>query len=135
MKNENISLIRHSQRGLTLVEIVVVIALLGLLMTVVGGTLFSTFAESKGDVTCLTIKEIERDLQIYKARKNKFPTDLSKLPGEKARTDAWGNEFSYSSSSSCGKDYEVTSMGQDGKKGGSGADSDFSSCTCDSDRE
>ena len=67
-------------KGLTLVEIVVVIALLGLLMTVVGGTLFSTFAESKGDVTRLTIKEIERDLQIYKARKNKYPTDLSKLP-------------------------------------------------------
>ena len=51
MKNEKNLLIRHSQRGLTLVEIVVVIALLGLLMTVVGGTLFSTFAESKGDVT------------------------------------------------------------------------------------
>ena len=128
MKNTKTHLIRHSQRGLTLVEIVVVIALLGLLMTVVGGTLFSTFAESKGDVTRLTIKEIERDLQIYKARKNKFPTDLSKLPGDKARTDAWGNEFSYSTSSSCGKDYEVTSMGQDGKKGGSGADADISSC-------
>ena len=132
MKNTKNRLIRHRQRGLTLVEIVVVIALLGLLMTIVGGALFNTLAESKGDVTRLKIQEIEREIEIYKVRKNKYPTDLSKLPKDDGRKDGWGNEFSYSTSSSCGKDYEVMSLGQDGKKGGSEADADISSCDSES---
>ena len=54
---------RHRQRGLTLVAIVVVIALLGLLMTIVGGALFNTLKRSKGDVTRLKIQEIEREIE------------------------------------------------------------------------
>ena len=42
---------RTVRRGLTLVEIVVVVALLGLLMTIVGGSLLGVMDDLKADAT------------------------------------------------------------------------------------
>ncbi len=127
--------LRNRRRGLTLVEIVVVIALIGILMSVLGGSLLGTFDDSKRDTTRISIGQVEQALEMYKIKKNKYPKSLSDaakyMRNQEVPKDAWGNDFEYSSSSSCGKDYEIISYGRDGKKGGSENDADISSCGSD----
>ena len=128
----NEKIFARSQRGLTLVEIVVVIALLGLLMTILGGSLLGTLESSKVDATRITMGNIEKALEIYNVKKGKYPKSLSDaskfMPDQEVPRDAWDNEFDYTTSSSCNKGYEIISMGKDGKKGGEDEAAEISSC-------
>lgn len=123
---------RTVRRGLTLVEIVVVVALLGLLMTIVGGSLLGVMDDSKADATRLIIGQIESGLEVYNIKKGSYPKSLQDaakyMKDQKVPVDAWNNDFEYSTSSSCGQGYEIVSLGKDGKKGGDDSNADISSC-------
>lgn len=133
MKNKLLSTTRvASQRGLTLAEIIVVIALLSVVAAILFGSLGGILNESKADAASLSIKQLEQSLETYKIRPkngNKYPKsleDASKfMKNQKVPMDPWGQPFVYSTSSSCGKPYEVISIGADGQRGG---DDDISSC-------
>jgi general secretion pathway protein G len=132
MQTTKNTFLRRRRQGLTLVEIVVVIALIGILMSVLGGSLLGTFDDSKRDTTRISIGQVEQALEMYKIKKNKYPKSLSDaakyMRNQEVPKDAWSNDFEYSTSSSCGKPYEITSYARDGKKGGSDNDADISSC-------
>jgi general secretion pathway protein G len=120
------------QRGLTLAEIIVVIALLSVVAAILFGSLSGILNESKADAASLSIKQLEQSLETYKIRPkngNKYPKsleDASKfMKNQKVPMDPWGQPFVYSTSSSCGKAYELISIGADGQRGG---DDDISSC-------
>lgn len=124
------------ERGLTLVEIMVVIAILGLLMSVVAVNVMGSLQEANVDATKLTIKKVEQGIQMYAAKhKGKYPTTSQGLeaaskyfPDNKVPTDAWGNEFQYFSPGTSGdRDYEIISLGKDGQEGGEDADGDIRS--------
>lgn len=119
-------------RGLTLVEIVVVVALLGLLMTIVGGSLLGVMDDSKADATRLIIGQAESGLEMYNIKKGKYPKSLQDaakyMKDQKVPLDAWNFELEYTTSSSCGAGYEIISYGKDGKKGGEDSNADISSC-------
>jgi len=125
----------RSNRGMSLIEIVVVLAILGILATVIGGSMLGALDSANQDTTRLAITRIESALQTYAARhKGKFPKTSdglgvakSDMPNGEVPTDAWGNEFVYVNPGSCGK-YEIKSLGKDGKEGGDEFDSDISSC-------
>ena len=133
MKNKLIATHRVShQRGLTLAEIIVVITLLSVVAAILFGSLSGILDESKGDAARLSIKQLEQSLETYKIRPkngNKYPKsleDASKfMKNSKVPMDPWGQPFVYSTSSSCGKPYEIISIGADGQRGG---DDDISSC-------
>ena len=133
MKNKLIATHRVShQRGLTLAEIIVVITLLSVVAAILFGSLGGILDESKGDAARLSIKQLEQSLETYKIRPkngNKYPKsleDASKfMKNSKVPMDPWGQPFVYSTSSSCGKPYEIISIGADGQRGG---DDDISSC-------
>ena len=133
MKNKLLATTRvASQRGLTLAEIIVVIALLSVVAAILFGSLGGILNESKADAASLSIKQLEQSLETYKIRPkngNKYPKsleDASKfMKNQKVPMDPWGQPFVYSTSSSCGKPYEIISIGADGQRGG---DDDISSC-------
>ena len=133
MKNKLLSTTRvASQRGLTLAEIIVVIALLSVVAAILFGSLGGILNESKADAASLSIKQLKQSLETYKIRPkngNKYPKsleDASKfMKNQKVPMDPWGQPFVYSTSSSCGKPYEIISIGADGQRGG---DDDISSC-------
>ena len=131
-KNQQlVRLSRRARRGLTLIELVIVIAILGLLATFVGGQVFGTFSDSQAEMSKLTMSRMESALTIYATKnRGKYPSSLEDakkyMPDGKVPKDSWDNEFGYKSpASSCSKAYEITSMGEDGKQGG---DDDISSC-------
>jgi general secretion pathway protein G len=120
------------QRGLTLAEIIVVIALLSVVASILFGSLSGILDESKADAARLGIKQLEQSLETYKIRPkngNKYPKsleDASKfMKNQKVPLDPWSQPFVYSTNSSCGKAYELISIGADGQRGG---DDDISSC-------
>lgn len=120
----------QSQRGLTLAEIIVVITLISILAAVLFSSLGGSLSSGKEEITYTDIRNIENKIFIYTNKtktRGKLPKSLSDLDGVND-TDPFGNKYIYSTSSSCGKKYEIVSMGADGKKGG---DDDISSCDLD----
>ena len=80
MKNKLLATRRiASQRGLTLAEIIVVIALLSVVAAILFGSLSGILNESKADAASLSIKQLEQSLETYKIRPkngNKYPKSL-----------------------------------------------------------
>lgn len=130
----------HSKKGMTLVEIMVVIAILGTLMAVVAVNVVGAMDEANADATKVQMKNIGNSLVMYAAKhKGKYPTTSEGLekakkyfPENKVPTDAWGNEFLYYSPGTHGdNDYELISLGKDGAEGGEDADADIKSWESD----
>ncbi len=112
------------QRGMSLIEVMVVIAIILTLTSVLAIGIFNVFGQAQADATKLTMTKIDAQVTVYKMRhKQKLPSSLKEAFGDDdVPTDAWGNEFQYSVS---GRDYELVSLGSDGAPGGSGEASDL----------
>ncbi len=131
----------RSRSGMTLVEIMVVITIIITLMSVLAVVVLGRLDEANADMTKIRIGQIEQALQMYAVKhKGKYPSTSQGLesaskymptPGE-VPTDSWGGEFQYYSPGSHGSsDYEIVSLGKDGKEGGEDADADIQSWNMD----
>ncbi|WPB75226.1 type II secretion system major pseudopilin GspG [Archangium violaceum] len=122
---------RRRQRGMTLIEIMVVITILGLIMAAVGVAVIPRLEEAKRDTARLDIANLHNALKLYYAKKGKFPDTSTGLRAlvetqtlEQMPKDPWGNEYVYLNER--GKPV-ITAYGADGSPGGEGADADVSS--------
>ncbi len=134
------------KHGMTLIEIMLVLVLVGFLISIFARDLFGVGESGKVKATRLAIGTIEQALGLYRMDCNTFPTTdqglkaLETAPaggrpcpdynprgymgGKKTPKDPWGNDFLYESN---GSEYEVKSLGADGAEGGEGFDKDLSS--------
>jgi general secretion pathway protein G len=122
---------RRRQRGMTLIEIMVVITILGLIMAAVGVAVIPKLDEAKQDTARLDIANINQALKLYYTKKGKYPdtgTGLRALVDtnnlERIPTDPWGKEYVYMNE---GGKPVIISYGADGTAGGEGSDADISS--------
>ncbi len=122
---------RRHQRGMTLIEIMVVITILGLIMAAVGVAVIPKLDEARRDTAKLDIANLHNGLKLYYAKKGRYPdtgTGLRVLVEtqtlEQMPRDPWGNEYVYLNEG--GKPLIIT-YGADGAQGGEGADADVSS--------
>src|SRR5688572_28363761 len=122
---------RQRRRGFTLLEILVVIAILGLLTGMVAVAVVPTFTKAKVDTTRTNIGTTMDLLKQYYLRKNKYPdtgTGLKALVDQqitdKVPRDAWNNDFVYLLENN---KPVVMSYGDDGAPGGEGVAADLSS--------
>lgn len=135
-----------SVRGFTLLEVMVVLAIIGGIMALVATNILGSAADANIKTTKAQMKLIENALDLYKLDNFTYPTTeqgleaLVKKPtsnpqpknykadgylkGTKLPTDAWGNEFLYFNDK--GR-YEIVSLGADGQEGGEGDAADLSS--------
>jgi general secretion pathway protein G len=136
-------LFRNSRAGMTLVEIMVVITIIITLMSVLAVVVLGRLDEANADMTKIRIGQLEQALQMYAVKhKGKYPSTSQGLsaadkymptPGE-VPPDAWGNDFQYFSPGTHGSaDYEIVSLGKDGKEGGDDAAADIQSWNLDGD--
>jgi general secretion pathway protein G len=137
----------RAQAGMTLVEIMVVIAILGILMTIVGVAAVNRLEEAKVDSTIVQIGNLEGALTQYRVNYGKYPTTAdglnalihppadksgrkrsSYLDSDEVPVDAWDMPFLYYSPGMAGDhDYEIVSLGADGAEGGEDKDADIKS--------
>jgi general secretion pathway protein G len=132
------------QRGMTLIEILVVLVLIGIVMGVVAGNFIGRGEEAKRKAAKIEIEQIGQTLDLYKLETGRYPTTQEGLqalitapPGVNnwngpywkksiIPKDPWGNEYKYASPGQHGA-YDIYSYGADGKEGGEGANKDITS--------
>ena len=132
------------QRGMTLIEILVVLTLIGIIMGIVGGNFIGRGEKAKADAARVEIGQIAQALDLYKLEVGRYPTSQEGLqaliaapagvanwngPYWKKTTvpkDPWGNEYKYTSPATAAP-YDIVSLGADGKEGGEGVNKDISS--------
>ena len=121
---------RRAPRGMTLIEIMVVLVILGIIASAVVIAVFPQLQKARVDRTTLDIGNIDSGLKLYNARKGKFPDTATGLKAlvdmeilDKMPKDAWGNDYVYTLEN--GRPV-VTSYGADGVPGGEGPNADIS---------
>lgn len=137
---------KSKQRGFTLLEVMVVLAIIGGIMALVATNIIGSASDSRIKTTKTQIKLLENALDLYKLDNFTYPTTeqglealITKptsspepknykadgyLKGNSVPTDSWGNEFVYFMEK--GR-YEILSLGADGQEGGEGENADISS--------
>lgn len=127
--------------GFTLVELLVVLAILTLLAGLVGPRVLSQLGGAKSKTAALQIADIEKALEIFKLDVGRFPTTeegldaLVKRPASVASgwsgpylkggvpSDPWSRPYRYQGSGPNGT-IEILSLGADGAPGGEGENAD-----------
>ena len=128
------------QSGFTLMELLVVLAILGLLMSLVGPRVLNQLGGAKTKTALIQIKDLEQTLEMYKLDVGRFPSSSEGLqalvtkPGTapgwngpylKADVplDPWKREYQYKYPGERGE-LDIFTYGQNGAPGGEGEDSD-----------
>ncbi|NND97552.1 MAG: prepilin-type N-terminal cleavage/methylation domain-containing protein [Pirellulaceae bacterium] len=114
--------------GFTLLELLLVLAILVVLGGIVGGNMLGAKKSADQDATQIQMDKIKTVIQMYQLKMNSLPETLEALrdgPSDAAKkakwiepmmkeipTDAWGNPFVYSVN---GNSFEIRSGGIDGQ--------------------
>jgi general secretion pathway protein G len=120
---------------MTLIEIMVVVAILGMIAGVVGVAVMKNFDTAKVQTAQLDIKGFSDGLRLFKLKHSRFPTTSEGLvilytegflEGD-PKKDPWGNDYVYICPGTKHPDsYDIISYGADGKSGGDNMDADVS---------
>ena len=134
----------HRQHGMTLIEIMMVVVIIGILVAVIVPNVIGYDDDARAAAGQLEIRSIGNALDMYRLHNGQYPsTDqglealVSKPSGfpeprnwgpdpylRKYPQDQWDNEYVYIND---GRRYELKSLGADGAEGGEGANADISS--------
>jgi general secretion pathway protein G len=132
-------------RGMTLIEILVVLVLLAVITGIVAGNFIGKGEKAKADAAKIEIGQISQTLDLYKLELGRYPSTQEGLQAlitaptgvpnwngpywkkNSVPKDPWGTEYRYTAPASNGAPYEIISYGADGKEGGEGPNKDISS--------
>jgi len=128
------------QAGFTLMELLVVLAILGLLMSLVGPRVLNQLGGAKTKTAAIQVKDLEQALEMYKLDVGRYPNNTeglaalvekpSSAPGwngpylkSDVPLDPWNREYNYKYPGDHGE-VDIYSYGQNGSPGGEGEDAD-----------
>jgi general secretion pathway protein G len=118
---------RRAARGMTLIEIMVVLVILGMIAGAIGWNVLGQLNDANIKNATLDVKAIANAVDMYQIKHQRLPESMAELvPGEikEIRKDPWGQQYIYIKSGADG--YEVISYGKDKAQGGG---DDISSAT------
>ena len=126
--------------GFTLVELLVVLAILGLLAGLVGPKVLGQLGGAKSKTAAVQIQDLESAAELFKLDVGRFPNNQEGLEALVTRPgtaggwngpylkkglpkDPWGNAYQYQFPGKHG-DVDIFTLGADGATGGSGENAD-----------
>ncbi len=116
--------LKGAARGFTLLEIMVVIAIIGMLATAVSVSVMAYMKKAKVKTCKIQLNTLAQALNQYYLDENDYPSsldDLTKgkdsLVKPKQLKDPWGREFQYNSNPSGDSDFTLCSNGPDKREG------------------
>lgn len=135
---------KNTEKGFTLIEIMVVIIILGILASFVALNLTGQTEEARRTQARVQMETFKTALDLYKLDNGSYPSteqglqalvtqpDVGKLPRkwraggymDKIPKDPWGFEYQYQSPGLHGGEYDIISYGDDNELGGEGKDAD-----------
>ncbi|MBS0613857.1 MAG: type II secretion system major pseudopilin GspG [Proteobacteria bacterium] len=141
---------RRRLQGFTLIEILVVVVILAVLGAMVVPKILENVDKARVTRAQSDIRAIETALDLYRLDNFKYPTTeqglaaLVKQPADPTITnyraggylkaipkDPWNNPYLYQAPGRDGAEYEIRSLGRDGKEGGEGYDADIGTANLD----
>lgn len=126
---------KGTNRGFTLLELLVVLVILGLLASLVGPQVIKQIGGSKTKTAALQIEEFSTALDLFHLEVGRYPTTGEGLDAlvenpsgvrfwngpylkkKVIRQDPWGNDYVYRSPGDYGA-YDLVSLGADNSEGG-----------------
>ena len=145
---------KRRTRGFTLIEIMIVLAILVLLLAMVGPRLLKTQEKADQKITLTQIKTVEQALDMYKIDNRAYPsteeglTALLERPADEARgvawdgpylsedtlpSDPWGNSYRYEYPPTKGKSRDQPNIWSAGPDGTDDTEDDIVSWTQEDD--
>lgn len=139
---------RGRRAGFTLIELIVVIAIIATLASVVGPSIFGNVGEARASAAKSQVQIFALALDSYRLDNDYYPTgdqgleSLRTVPlsGDPAKNwrgpylrqavpmDPWGRPYFFMSPGLVNtQSYDLYSLGRDGKPGGAGEDADITS--------
>jgi general secretion pathway protein G len=124
METRRTRIAQTGANGFTLIEVLLVVAILGILATVVVVNFAGKQEGAKIKATRASIASIATAVSMYEVELGKFPVSLTDLtvdtesfnaPLDRVPTDSWGNTFQYLAKER-GR-FEIRSAGPDGAMG------------------
>ena len=134
---------RHGEQGFTLVEMLVVIAIIGLIMGLIGPRVLNYLSESKVKAAKIQMQSFSSSLDLFNLDAGRYPSTSEGLaalvrrpPGVAAwngpylkggnvPNDPWNNPYIYRAPGEHNP-FDIVSLGSDGQEGGSGTAADIS---------
>lgn len=134
---------RNPQSGVTLLEIMIVLAVIALIVGFGAPRLIETFGRAKSQAAEVTMANLKGAVQLFYIDTGRYPTEseglaaLLSVPdgatgwrgpyldGQPDLTDPWGRPFIYASPGASSP-FSLSTLGRDGLAGGQGEDSDIS---------
>ena len=126
-----------NQAGMTLMEILIVMAIIGGMMAIITPIVLDRLATSQVKNTRLAMNQIVQALALYNTDCGAYPSSLEGLQKQDECTswgptpylkkeikDAWGKSFVYEKTEG---DYILKSLGKDGREGGDGVNAEITS--------
>jgi general secretion pathway protein G len=123
---------RAAARGMTLIEILVVITILGLIAAAVAVNVVGQLGEAKVKQAKTDLHTLENCLDLFKIDKGRYPTTEEGLQAVVAAgkckprlKDPWGRDYVYLSPGQLHPEsFDIKSYGADGQPGGEGENAD-----------
>ena len=118
---------RASERGMTLIEILVVLAIIGLIMGGVAIYAFGALEGSKESTAANDIATLSQSIEMYQLQKNKCPKSVQDLKAagiiKKITKDPWNKDYEIK----CPGEHGAVDISSAGKDGQMGTDDDINS--------
>ena len=126
------------QAGMSLIEIIIVIVLIGAVLTFVGSRVLGGADRAKANLAKSQVTTMAQKVQAFQMDTGRLPTTLEELvsePGDAAGwlgpyakaaelNDPWGNPIVYRAPGD-NQPFDLVILGKDGEVGGSSVDSDI----------
>ena len=135
-------IVRNDERGMTLIEIIVVIVLISLVFGIVASGVFSKGEAAKAQLNEVKMQGVQQALDQFRFQFGSYPARLEDLVNpsadikkqgklfialvkEEDLKDVWGAPFIYRTENS-NRTYVLSSLGSDSLEGGDGPKQDIS---------
>jgi len=133
------------EAGFTLVEMLVVLAIIGLIVGLVAPRLFNQLSGAKVRTAHIQIESFRNAIDLFFMDVGRYPTTSEGLAALVVRPagvgswggpylknpalpqDPWKNPYAYRSPGDRGRQYEIVSFGSDGHEGGTDSAADITS--------
>ncbi|MBB5020342.1 general secretion pathway protein G [Chitinivorax tropicus] len=129
-------------QGFTLLELLIALVIIGLLVGVVGPNLFKNLGKSEVTTARAQIDALSKAIEAYRLDTGHFPRNeqglaaLMQAPNDEqgwrgpylkkdVPMDPWGHPYQYRSPGENGREFDIISLGKDGRPGGAGDDADL----------